>query len=278
MKMRINVYEPNKVFKLGLNVWPVMVSELWEARELVVRLFIRNLSARHKQSLLGIAWSFIVPFVAIGTFVLLKRAGILAIGDTNVPYPLFALLGLTLWQFFAGGISLGCNALIEAGDMIAKVKFPREVLVLASLAQAFFELLIKLGLIAAVCVYYGFLPPWTAVLAIMALVPLVFLTTALALLLSLANAVFRDVAQVVMFVTTFWMFLTPVLYPPSGKSAWLFALNPMTIFIQVPRDLFLYGKTADPLGFMAASLGAFILFLCAWRVFYLVETKIPERL
>lgn len=278
MSMRTEVYEPNKVFKLGIKVWPVMVRELWEARELVVRLFIRNLSARYKQSLLGVVWLFIVPVVAIGTFVLLKRAGILSLGSTNVPYPLFALLGLTLWQFFAGGLASGCNALVEAGDMIAKVRFPREVLVFASLAQVFFELLIKSVLIAAVCVYYAFLPPWTAVFAVLALLPLMFLTAGLALFLSLANAVFRDVAQVIVFVTTFWMFLTPVLYPASHHNVWLFALNPMTIFIQAPRDLFLYGRTGDLVGFLLASVGTVLFFLCAWRIFYLVETKIPERL
>jgi lipopolysaccharide transport system permease protein len=255
-----------------------MARELFEARELIGRLFLRNLFARYKQAFLGALWAVILPAVAIGVFVLLKRAGVVDIGPTGVPYPLFALVGLTVWQFFASGLSAGCGALVEAGDMIAKVNFPREVLVVASLAQAVVDLAVKLVLIVLVCAWYGFVPSWTALLFPLALIPVFFLTLAGALFLSLLNAVFRDTAQAVPSVLMFGMFLTPVLYPISPDKGWLFAFNPLASLVDTPRALFLYGTCPDPAGFFMASTLSLLVFLMAWRLFHLAETKIPERI
>ncbi|MBF0485996.1 MAG: ABC transporter permease [Candidatus Omnitrophica bacterium] len=276
--MRHERYEPNRMLKKGIKAWGPMVVELWEARELASRLFMRNLAARYKQAFLGFLWAVIVPFVAIGTFIFLNRMGIVNIGKTDVPYPLFALLGLSAYQLFSTGITASCGALVEAGDMIAKVNFPREVLVIAAIAQAVFELLIKMALIAAVCIYYQYLPPVMALMAVAALLPLLVLTMGLGLILSLANAVVRDTAQAVGILMTFLMFLTPVLYPAVGPRAFWLRVNPLTALIEGPRDLFIYGSLRHPTAFWVVSSAALLILLCAWRVFHLVETKVPERL
>ena len=125
--LKKEVYEPNKHLKLGIKIWGEMFRELFDFRELIWRLFVRDLSARYKQSMLGNIWSVLMPFVAIGTFMYLSRAGIIHIQQTHMPYPLYALIGLTVWQIFATGLSCGANSLIGAGDLISKINFPREV-------------------------------------------------------------------------------------------------------------------------------------------------------
>ncbi len=276
--MRHERYEANRDMKWGGRVWPVMVRELWQARELVARLFLRNLSARYKQAFLGAAWAVIVPAVAIGTFVFLKRAGIVIIGATDVPYPLFALLGISVYQLFATGLSAACGALVEAGDMIAKVSFPREVLVIAAIAQAFFEFMVKVLLIALVCVYYQVIPPAGAFWSLLAVVPVVVLALGLGLFFSLLNAVFRDTAQAVGMLMMFLMFLMPVLYPMEGPREIFFRMNPLVALVEAPRDLFIYGVLRHPVDFMVATGLSVLVLLIAWRIFHLVETKIPERL
>ena len=273
------IYEPNKHLKLGIKAWPYMVRELFGARELVWRLFVRNFSVRYKQSLLGYVWALILPLIAIGTFILLKNAGIVAIGPTAAPYGVFALVGLSVYQLFSSGLSSGCGALVDAGDMIAKVNFPREVLVLAAAASAVFEFLVKVVLMALACMFFHFLPsPIGAVLFCIAVIPMIFFTLGLMFFFSLANAVFRDVAQVVSIGSTFLMLLTPVLYPVSDKWNLLFALNPLTALVEGPRDLFISGVMRDPTGYWVAAILGLLIFLMGWRIFHLVETKIPERL
>lgn len=272
------VYEPNKYYKLGIKAWPLMAQDLWGSRELVWRLFMRNFSVRYKQSLLGYAWAVVLPLIAISTFLLLKKAGIVAIGPTPAPYPVFALVGLSIFQLFSTGVSSGCGALVEAGDMIAKVNFPREVLVLAAAASACFEFVVKLFMILLLCVFLKFVPAAGCVWFLLAIIPLLLLTLGLMFLFALANAVFRDVAQVVSIGMTFLMLLTPVLYPANDQSLLLFKLNPLTALIEAPRDLLLLGYIREPLFFGLAAVLALLVFLIGWRIFYMVETKIPERL
>ena len=135
---KIRIYEPHKQLKQGIKIWKEMFQELFDYRELIWRLFARDISAKYKQSLLGNAWSLILPFVTIGTFMYLNHAGILHIQQTSMPYPLYALIGLSVWQIFATGLNSGANSLIGAGDLVTKINFPREVLVIASMAQSVF--------------------------------------------------------------------------------------------------------------------------------------------
>ena len=270
------IYEPNKQFKLGIRVWREMFAELYEFRELIWRLFVRDFSAKYRQSLLGNLWGVIMPFVAIGTFVYLKKAGIVSIAATDMPYPLYALIGLSFWQIFSSGLSSGANSLIGAGDLITKINFPREVLVIASMAQSLFEFVIKFILIILFFAFYQFVPSWKIAFLPVMLLPLGFLTIGLALVLSILNGVMRDIGNIVGLLLMFWMFLTPVLYPIPGGQL-LFDLNLLSVLIDAPRELIATGTLSRPEVYGIASAVSILIFLISWRIFHLAETKIPER-
>jgi lipopolysaccharide transport system permease protein len=134
-------------------------------------------------------------------------------------------------------------------------------------------------LIALACGVFHFMPsPVGALLFCAAVIPLIFFTLGLMFFFSLANAVFRDVAQVVSIGSTFLLLLTPVLYPASDKWNLLFALNPLTALVDGPRDLFITGTMRDPTGYCVSAILGALIFLMGWRLFHMVETKIPERL
>src|SRR5688572_1078774 len=88
----------------GAGSWRAMASELWLYRELAWRFFLRDFTARYRQSLFGYAWAILPALVAVGTFAWLNRARLLPGGDTAEPYPLYVLLGVTVWQLFAQGL------------------------------------------------------------------------------------------------------------------------------------------------------------------------------
>jgi len=273
----MELYEPNKHLKLGIRIWPVMFRELLNSRELIWRLFIRNFVAKYRQTVLGYVWALIMPFVAIGTFVILNRSGILNIEKTDMPYPLFALIGLTVWQTFAIGLVSGTNSIVAAGSMIAKINFPRESLVFASMAQSIFELFIKMVLIVFCFFIFQFTPHWQVILFPLAILPIIILTLGLSLILSLVNGLLRDTANIISLLTTFLMFLTPVLYP-IDDSKFLFKINPLSVLINAPRDLVTYGRITQPVYFIIATISSILIFLIAWRIFHVAETKIPERI
>jgi len=271
-------YTPNIHLKLGIKIWVQMLRELVASRELIIRFFIRDFSAKYRQSIFGYFWALILPFIAIGTFIFLNRSGILNIGSTDAPYPIFALIGLSVWQLFSSGVVAGTNSLVAAGSMIGKINFPRESLVFASLAQAVFEFLIKVVLILIFFVIFKYVPHWTIIFLPIAVIPILFFTLGLSLILSLVNGIARDTANVVSLGVNFLLFLTPVLYPQEGRYIWFFKLNPLTALVNAPRDLALYGSIQQPTDFLIATILSITLFLFAWRLFHLVETKIPERI
>ncbi len=276
--MSATIYEPNKQVKLGLKIWPEMFKEAYRSRELTWRLFIRNLLARYKQAVLGYLWALIMPFIAIGTFMFLNKSGVMNISHTDVPYPLFALIGLTVWQLFSTGITSGAQSLVSSGGMITQINFSLESLVFSSMAQAVFEFLIKLILIVVFFVLYQFLPSWKALLFPIVLLPMLFLTMGCSFLLSLINGVLRDVANMVSLVTTFLLFATPVLYPAKNAENIFFKWNPLNYLVNAPRDIIIYGRIKELEGFLWATVFSVLLFFVAWRIFFIAKTKIPERI
>ncbi|MDD2890553.1 MAG: ABC transporter permease [bacterium] len=272
------VYTSGKSRKKGIEIWKDMCLELIRSRELISRLFIRDLIGRYKQSLFGHLWVVINPFVAIGTFILLNRAGILNIGHTDIPYPLFALIGLSVWQLFSGGVMIASHSILSAGGMISKINFPREALVFSAMGQVIFDFLVRFCLIVLFFIIFKFVPSWGILLFPFALIPLIFLTLGLGMLLSIVNTVIRDTANIVSIFITFLMFLTPVLYPVPLRFSRVFKFNPLSPLITAPRDLIAYGYIKEPTGFWIMSVVSVLIFLVCWQIFHLAETKLPERL
>jgi len=279
-KEETRVYESNAQIKLGwLFVWKEMIRELVNSRELIWRLFLRDFLAKYKQSLLGVIWAIIMPLLMMGSFLLLNKAGVINIAKTEVPYPVFALLGLCIWQLFATGLTACTNSILGGGSMVVKINFPKEALVIASLAQSVFDFLVRIGLLAAAFVIYKTAPSWASLFLPFTLLPLILLTLALGLLFSLFNALMRDTANIVTLLTTFLLFLTPVLYPApvNGFFANVFVLNPLSVLVCGNRDLVLFGYIKEPLQFWLVSFASLIIFLLSWRAFHLVESRMAER-
>jgi lipopolysaccharide transport system permease protein len=273
------IYTPDQGRGWGLSVWREMGREAILSRELIWRLFMRDFSARYRQSILGILWALILPLIAVGTFVFLNRSGLLNVSDTGVPYPVYVLLGLTIWQVFAGGLTVCSNAIVAGGSMVVKINFPKETLVVAAMGQVIFELLVRVILLAAVMIIFKVAPKWTVVFFPLVLLPLLMLTLGIGFFLSLLNVLLRDVANVVTLATTFLMFLTPVVYPlPSiGAFAALMRINPLAGLVTASRDVVVTGYLTDPAGFVWTNALAMVFFFFAWRVFHLVEPRMAER-
>jgi lipopolysaccharide transport system permease protein len=97
----------------------------------------------YKQSFIGVLWAFIIPIISIGTFLILSSSGVFSIGNIDVPYPIYALLGMAFWQIFAVGLVSSSNSLVKAGAMIIRINFSKKALVIASLGQSLIPFFIQ---------------------------------------------------------------------------------------------------------------------------------------
>jgi lipopolysaccharide transport system permease protein len=275
----VRVYRPDAQAGWRGAVWREMAEELIQSRELIWQLFLRDFSARYRQSVLGVLWAVIMPLAMVATFAFLSSSGVLNVGKVDAPYPVYALLGLTIWQLFAGGLTICSNAIVAGGSIVVKINFPKETMVIASLGQALVEMLIRMGLLVLALIYYRVTPHWTAVFFPILLLPLFLLTLGLGFFLSLLNVLVRDIGNMVTLAATFLLFLTPVLYPAgdSGMMARFTALNPLAALVGGPRDMVITGRLTDPFQYAWATGFCVLVFFVSWRLFHMVEPRMAER-
>jgi len=226
---------------------PVDFKEIWNYRELLYFLTKRDIKVRYKQTVLGGLWAVIQPVFTMLVFTLFF--GRLAkMPSEGLPYPLFVYAGLLPWTYFANAVSASGNSLVGSSNLITKVYFPRIVVPASAALAGLLDFLIALFVLAALMVYYQFMPG-PGILLFPFLVALTFLSAVgVGLWLSALNVQYRDIRYAIPFLIQVWMFVSPVIYPVSlvqGKYQWLLALNPMGGVIHAYRAALLGHQPID---------------------------------
>jgi len=276
------VYEPNQRARMGYFAgWATMFGNLVGSRELIWQLFKRDFFANYKQSFLGVMWIFIAPVVAIVSWVFLNATGVLVPGDVGVPYPLYVLLGSTIWGLFVSFYTNTAKSLIEYRELIIQINFPHEVLVAKQIAQSFAAFVINIVLIAVVLVLFRVLPGPEVLLFPLTIVPLMFIAVGIGMIISVISAVAHDVDKGVTALLGFVMYITPVIYAPDQKSELMqavLAYNPITYLLGTARATLIGTGYADWTGYWISAGLSTVFFMFAWRLFFLSEGKVAERL
>jgi lipopolysaccharide transport system permease protein len=249
---------------------PLDVAEMWRFRRLLTVFVWRDLKIRYKQAVLGFLWVVIQPLAL--TIVYSIFFGYVArIPSEGVPYPVFFLGGMILWQFFNLAVTQGSVSLVAQQQIITKVYFPRPLAPLTSVVSAFVDFLIMFGLLIAVELFYGIRPSWP-----MLTVPLFAILTgtmafAICLWLSALDALYRDVRYALTFLMQVWYFATPIIYPLSivpERFRWIMTLNPLASAIQGFRWAVLGNAPPPPVLDMAVAVGVTLVLLLSGAMFF----------
>ncbi|MDO8505613.1 MAG: ABC transporter permease [bacterium] len=223
------------------------LKELWAFRELAYFFVWRDIKVRYKQTAIGALWAIFQPFMAMVVFsVFFGR--FVGIPSDGIPYPIFVYAGLLFWDYFSFGLSHSASSMVENGNIIKKIYFPRLIIPIASsltgLVDFFFATLVLIGLMA----YYHYLPYLAIIFYVPLLLGIAFLSSmGIGCFLASINVKYRDVRYALPFFIQMLMFVTPVIYPVSivgEKYRWLLALNPMSSVIETARAV-LFGKPID---------------------------------
>jgi len=247
---------------------PLNFKDLWEYRELLYFLIWRDIKVRYKQTLLGIVWAVLQPFLTMVVFSIFF--GRLAnVPSDNLPYPIFAYAGLLPWQLFAFALTESGNSLVSNQRLITKIYFPRLVIPVAAVLSGLVDFAISFLILLGMMAYYHIaLTPAALTLPLFLLLAI---ATALAvgLWLSALNVEYRDVRYVIPFLTQFWLFMTPIAYPSSLVPLWLrpfYALNPMVGVVEGFRWALL--GTQGFVGLMVLVSAMVVTFLLFGGLFY----------
>lgn len=244
------------------------LDEVWQARELLYFLVWRDVKVRYKQTVLGIAWSVLQPFLTMVVFTIFF--GRLAkVPSDGVPYPLFSLAALVPWTYFSTAVSNGSSSLVGNQHLIAKVYFPRVLVPLAAIVMPAVDLAVSFGMLIVLMAWYQ-VAPAAAMLLLPLYVGLAALTAfAVALWTSALSVRYRDARYVLPFLIQIWLFVTPVAYPASMvPERWrlLYALNPMATVVEGFRSS-LFG-TPSPGAMVLVALGVVAAALLAGTAYF----------
>jgi lipopolysaccharide transport system permease protein len=245
------------------------LKDVWEYRELLYFLVWRDIKVRYKQTLLGAAWAVIQPFFAMVIFSVFF--GKLAkVPSDGLPYPIFAYTALLPWQLFAYALNESGNSLVASQQLIKKVYFPRLAIPIAAVLAGLVDFAIAFVVLLGMMLYYGIYP--TVAIVTLPLFILFAVATALAagLWLSALNVEYRDVRYTIPFITQFWLFATPVVYPSSlVPEPWraLYGLNPMAGVVEGFRWALL-GKSGGMGPLMLVSVLAVIALLIGGLIYF----------
>ncbi len=251
---------------------------LWRYRELAVSLLLREIKARYKQTVVGIAWAALQPLALMLMFTVVFTQ-FARVPTEGLPYPIFALSALVPWTFLAGAVSRGTTSLVSNQSLITKVYFPRHILPLSTAAAGLVDFVIGCMFLGLLLGYYG-IPLTTCALM---LVPIfgvqLILLAGLVLLLAPVNVFFRDIGHLVPLALQLWMFASPILYPLSAvPDRWrvFYLLNPLAGIVDSYRKVLLHGVAPDVLPLYLASLVSFVVFLLGWLVLQRLEPHLAD--
>lgn len=248
------------------------MSELLRYRFLFEQMVRRELRQKYQGSVLGLAWYLVNPLVLMGAYYLVFAVA-LRPGFAHEDYPLFLLVGLTVWIFFSQALLAASSSLLEQGALIRKARFPRETIPAAAVAVQLVTFLVVLAIVTALTVALRGTLDVPLVLLPVLLAALLGFVLGLALLVSVLHAYFRDVGPILGAVLLPWFFVSPIFFAPGDivHRAWARDLltwaNPVAPFITAVRDV-VYAGAWPSGGTIAYVLGVAVLALLAgWALF-----------
>ena len=274
------VYTPESSLANPRQMVAEMFRDLRRGRELAWRLAVRDILAQYRQAFLGLLWAFITPVATTITWIFLAGAGVVSVGETDLPYPVYVFTGTLLWSILLDAMNSPLQRTNQSRDMLAKLNFPREALVVSGLYQLLFNSGIKIVLLLIALLVVGINPGWSLLLFPLGVVSLLLVGTAIGLMLTPIGMLYTDVGRAVPLLMGFLMYLTPVVFPlpREGWVATIYQINPFTPLILTSRD-WLTGFSPEFLGyFLVVNLLAFGLLLVAWIAYRLAMPIIIERM
>lgn len=258
----------------GLNL-----GELWQRRDLLFLLALRDIKVRYKQTALGASWAVIQPVVAMVVLHLFfGRVMGMANRTGDVPYPIFLYAGLLPWQLFSSAVNASSNSLVTNASILKKVYFPRLLIPLASLGPPLLDYVIASVVLVGMMIWFGIAVTWSVLL-----LPFLVLSTLIAVLgvgvlLSSLTVSFRDIRHAVPFIIQMLMFMTPVIYPVTmlpGVWRWILSLNPMFGTISAFRGAIL-GTPIDYAAWAVSTVVGLVMLGIGLMWFARVERKFAD--
>ena len=252
--------------------------EVYRYRDLVVQWALRNLKVRYKRSVLGILWTLLEPLMIMIILTLVFSKGF----RINIPhYPVYILIGLTLWDFFRRSTVKMMEEIIATETLARRIYIPRSVFSLAAMLTYLISWAVALIPLFAIMLLLGHRFSWALVVLPAGLLCTALFALGVGMIVSTMAAFFHDISLMYQVVLTAWMYATPIIYPLDivpPKFRFIIELNPLTHLVALVRDP-VYAGAWPSLMTWAVSLGwGLTVLIGGWWVYTHWRDEIDYRL
>jgi lipopolysaccharide transport system permease protein len=279
--------EPGTTILRPARGWTALnLRDLWQYRELVFFMTWRDLKVRYKQTLLGVSWAVINPFMQMVVFSIFF--GQLAkISSDGLPYPIFSYTALLPWTLFASALNHASRSLVSHQNMITKTYFPRLVLPLASVVASVVDFLLAFIVLIAMMIYYNaagithLTLSWNLLTLPLYLVLALITALGVALWLSALYVKYRDVNYIIPFLGDIWKFVSPVVYSTTmipEKWQIIYSLNPMAGVVNGFRWALLGTPTPPDIGLVTSVAVALVMLVSGLFYFRSMEKTFADTI
>jgi len=254
--------------------------DLWLYRELFYFLAWRDILVRYKQTVIGIAWAILRPFLTMVVFTVVFGRLAKLPADGGVPYAIMVYAAMLPWQFFSNSFTESSNSLIANANLISKIYFPRLIIPASSVITSFVDFLISAVILVGIMFWYQFMPTWRIVSVPIFVLIAFAASMGAGLWLTALNVKYRDVRYIVPFVAQFGLYVSPVGFSSNivpDQYRFLYSLNPMVGVIDGFRWAIL-GEASQIYwpGFMLSLAVVVLLLVSGIRFFRKTEKKFAD--
>ena len=278
-----SIIKPNQRFKTGtFRSFYNAIKNLIHLRDMIYQLFRKEFFAAYKKSFIGSTWIILTPIAGIISWIFLHRANIIRPGDVGIPYPAFILVGTLIWGLFMSITSAFMNSMSNYRYLLLWTYFPHEAIFGIQMLLRLVEFLISLCVTLIILLIFQVPLSWGFFLFPFVALPLLFFAVSIGFLVSVVSVVSYDLRKIVAALLGLIMFITPIIYSADViENTWLnriIRLNPLTYLVCSARDIILYGRLYSVNGFLISATISLLAVFISWRIFYVSEDKIIERM
>lgn len=245
------------------------IREIGNYRFLLAQLVRRDILTRYKRSVLGVAWTMLNPLgtMLVMTFVF---SNIFRADLPNVPFPVYILSGLVVWNFFAQGTNASMSGLVWGGNLLQRIFVPRTIFAVSAIGTALVNTIIAMVPLVLVMLITRATFSWALLFLPVAILLITLFTLGFGLLISSLAAFFPDVMEMYQIMLTAWMYFTPIIYPeaiiPENLHT-IYRLNPMYWLVKIFRAPIIDQALPSLSDFGIASAIAIVMLVLGWFVF-----------
>lgn len=251
---------------------------LYDYRELLKNNVKKEIRGKYKNSFLGVLWSFLNPLLQIVVYAIVFP---LILKNNQENYVVFVCCGLIPWTFFATAINRAAFTMVENGDIVKKVYFPREILPISVVTSEAVNFLISTIIILAFVIFYGLGISKFIVFYPIVLIAQYLLLISISFIVSVLTVYLRDLQHLIGVALQLLFYAAPVVYSPENIPAgyeWILKYNPMTYIINAYRDIFYNQTMVDIKSLVILILGAIIACVIGYFIFNKLQKGVAEQL